>query len=49
MHGAPGWYLDNKTVWIALSVLGAAILFHALWRSRGEAEPDPIRESGPIL
>ena len=49
MHGAEACYLDTKTVWIALSILGAAILLHALWRSRGKAEPDPIRESGPIL
>ena len=49
MHGTQGWLLDTETVWIALSILGAAILFHALWRSRGEATLDPIRESGPIL
>jgi hypothetical protein len=49
MHGTQGWLLDTKTVWIVLSVWGAAILVHALWRSRGDAEPDPIRESGPIL
>jgi len=49
MHGTQGWLLDAKTVWIALSVFCAAILVHALWRSRGSAEPDPIRESGPIL
>jgi len=49
MHDAQGWPLDTKTVWIALSVWGAAVLLHALWRSRGGAAPDPIRESGPIL
>lgn len=49
MHEAQGWLLDTKTVWIALVVLGAAVLLHSLWRSRGEAKPDPIRESGPIL
>jgi len=49
MHGTHGWFLDTRTVWIALSVWGAAVLLHALWRSRGDAKPDPIRESGPIL
>ena len=49
MHGTQGWWLDAKTVWIALSVFGAAVLVHALWRWRGDAKPDPIRESGPIL
>ena len=49
MHGTHGWFLDARTVWIALSLWGAAVLLHALWRSRGDAEPDPIRESGPIL
>ena len=48
MHETQGWLLDMKTVWIALAVLAVAILLHALWRSRGEAKPDPIRESGPI-
>jgi hypothetical protein len=50
MHdGAQACYLGTRSVWIVLSVLGAAILLHALWRSSGKAEPDPIRESGPIL
>lgn len=49
MHGTQGWLLDTKTVWIALSTWGAAILLYALWRSRGDAKPDPVRESGPIL
>ncbi len=49
MHGTHGWLLDTKAVWFALSVWGATVLLYALWRSRGNAEPDPIRESGPIL
>jgi hypothetical protein len=48
MHESQGWLLDSKTVWIVLSAFGAAVLLHALWRSRGAATPDPIRESGPI-
>jgi len=49
MHGTEGWLMDAKTVWIALVVWGAAVLLHAGWRSRGQAPPDPIRESGPIV
>ncbi len=49
MHGTEGCYLDTKTVWIALSIYGAAVLLYALWRSRGNADPDPIRPSGPIV
>lgn len=49
MRGTQDWLLDSKTVWIALSVWGAAVLLHALWRSRGPAATDPIRESGPIV
>ena len=49
MHDAEGWLLDARTVWIALGVWAAMVLLHALWRSRGEAAPDPIRESGPIV
>jgi hypothetical protein len=49
MHESQGFWLDAKIVSIALSVWGAAVLLYALWRSRGEASPDPIRESGPIL
>jgi hypothetical protein len=49
MHGAQGCFLDVRTVWIALSVWGGTVLLYALWRSRGDAKPDSIRESGPIL
>jgi len=49
MHGTHGFLLDARMVQIALSVWGALVLLHALWRSRGDASPDPIRESGPIL
>lgn len=49
MHDTQGWLLDTKTVWIALSTWGGTILLYAWWRSRGNANPDPIRESGPIL
>ena len=35
--------------WIFLVVWAVLVLLHGLWRSRGEAMPDPIRESGPIV
>ena len=49
MHEAEGWFLDARTVWIVLVVWAVLVLLHALWRSRGEATLDPIRESGPIV
>jgi hypothetical protein len=49
MHESQDWLLDMKTTSIALAIWGAVVLVYALWRSRGEASPDPIRESGPIL
>ena len=49
MHDAQGWWLDEKTASIALAIWGAVVLLYALWRSRGKASPDSIRESGPIL
>jgi hypothetical protein len=49
MHEAQGWLLDKGTTSVALAIWGAAVFLYALWRSRGEASPDPIRESGPIL
>lgn len=49
MHETSGWLLDATSVWIALAAWGATILLHALWRSRGPAPLDPIRESGPIV
>lgn len=49
MYDAEGWVLDARTVWIVLSVWALLVLVHGLWRSRGEAPPDPIRESGPIV
>jgi len=49
MHETQAWLLDAKTTSIALMIWGVAVLANALWRSRGEAAPDPIRESGPVL
>ena len=48
MHETQGFSLNAETVWIALAIFWAAVLLHALWRSRRGAKPDPIRESGPI-
>jgi hypothetical protein len=49
MHETHGWLLDERTVRIFLWLYAAGVLLHALWRSRGSATPDPIRESGPIF
>ncbi len=44
-----GWLLDAGTMELFLVVWLAVVLVHGGWRSRGDAPPDPIRESGPIL
>ena len=49
MHETPSWFLDAKTTSIVLAMWGFAVILHALWRSRGAAPVDPIRESGPIV
>ena len=49
MHDVESRVLDARTFWIFLVVWAALVLLHGLWRSRGEAPPDPIRESGPIV
>ena len=49
MHETAGWLPDAKTAWIVLVVFGVTVIGYALWRSRGTASPDPIRESGPIF
>ena len=48
MHEPQGFLLDARLASIALAVWAAAVLLHAVWRSRGDASLDPIRESGPI-
>jgi hypothetical protein len=49
MQGIEGWLPDQKTASIAHTVWWIVVILHGVWRSRGEARPDPIRESGPIL
>jgi hypothetical protein len=49
MHDAQGWLPTATTAWMVLGVFGVVVIAHALWRSRGSASPDPIRESGPIF
>jgi hypothetical protein len=49
MHEPGGWLLDAWTMKVFLGVLSAIGLAHAVWRSRGAAPPDPLRDSGPIL
>ena len=40
--------MTEGTAWAALAAWLAVVLVHALWRSGGEAAPDPIRASGPL-
>ena len=49
MHDATPFLLDARTAKIVLGAWGAVVVLYGLWRSLGEARPDPIRESGPIL
>jgi len=43
------WLLNAQTIRVALAAYGAAVLLHAVWRSRPDEPQDPIRDSGPIL
>ncbi len=42
-----GWLPDARHAMVALVVWAVAVLLYAMWRSRGDAPPDPIRPSGP--
>lgn len=48
MPESHAWMLDAQFAKIVLVAWGAAVLVYGAWRSRGEATPDPIRESGPL-
>ncbi len=43
----PGWLPDARHAMLFLAAWVVVVLFYAIWRSRGEARPDPIRPSGP--
>ena len=49
MHEVGHWMLDARTAKIVVLAWIALALIYGLWRSRGAAAQDPIRESGPIL
>lgn len=38
-----------RIAWLVLAVWAFVVFLYAAYRSRGEARPDPIRPSGPIL
>ncbi len=46
---AGGWLPTEKHAWAVLLVWLIVVLAHAIYRSRGEAKPDPIRPPGPML
>ena len=43
-----GWIVNDANAWWFVGVWLVVALGYALWRSRGDADPDPIRPSGPI-
>ena len=49
MHEAYGWFLDARLAKLVAAAWMAAVIVYGLWRSRGAAAQDVIRESGPIL
>jgi hypothetical protein len=49
MHEAHAWFLDARIAKIVTAVWMAAVIVYGLWRSRGAAPQDPIRDSGPVL
>jgi hypothetical protein len=49
MHDTLGWFLDARTTKIVIAVWILAVIVYGLWRSRGNAAQNAIRESGPIL
>lgn len=49
-HGldAPsGWIVSGFQAIVTLWIWVAAVFLYGLWRSTSQAEPDPIRPSGP--
>lgn len=42
-----GWILRAPESWVFLGVWLIVVLGYGLWRSRGSATPDRVRESGP--
>ncbi len=42
-----GWIIKPGHVWIFPAAWVIVVLAYGLWRSAGEAKPDPIRPSGP--
>ena len=47
-HGG-GWIIGDTEYWIFLAVWGVLVLVYGLYRSQGDAKPDPIRASGPLV
>jgi hypothetical protein len=49
MHDAHGWFLDARLAKLVTAIWMVAVIVYGLWRSRGSAAQDVMRESGPIL
>jgi hypothetical protein len=49
MHETHGWFLDAHLAKLVTAGWVAVVVLYGLWRSRGAAAQDTIRESGPIF
>ncbi len=47
MNHAAGWTPTSLFAWVFLAAWLAVVVVYGLWRSRGDAAPDPIRLAGP--
>lgn len=49
MHEASGWLLDATAARVFTAAWVVVVIVYGLWRSRGDAKADAVRESGPIF
>lgn len=47
-HVGTAWMLNGFQAQVTLWIWSGIVLLYGLWRSFGEAEPDPVRAAGPI-
>lgn len=47
-HGG-GWMVSDTEAWVFLVVWCVLVLAYGFYRSVGDAKPDPIRASGPLV
>jgi hypothetical protein len=44
-----GWMIDGFVAMVCLAAWCALVLLYGIYRSTSNAEPDTIRESGPVF